>query len=427
MAEPTCRLDRFAKQGEHCMDAEWRGSLTTFGGFCLRAGDLCLKGDESRSRKVWSLISYLVLNRERDLEVEELYHALWQDKEEADISGALKTLIFRARRMMEEAGFPASAIMLRSRGIYRWNPDWKTETDAENFEALCTCCLKEDFDMEAGQEEWKKALSLYKGDFLEGTGEFAWIREKAAFYRNQYQKLVQKVCLWLLKNRRYKEAEDIADQGLELYEFCEGFEGCKILALYHMGQVEAALNRYLAATDKFYKECQITPSDKFKELYHIVRNSYFETPKDFEEILAELTAPETEGRKEEDRLGAYECEYAVFKRLFWLERRSVSRSGESVYLCLLSIERPKGGKMKTDVLYRAAEKLKNVIRDSLRASDIFARYSAGQYVVLIPGATYEKCETVMQRITQAFNRTYVRRDVGAVSHITAVLPTEQES
>ena len=76
------------------------------------------------------------------------------------------------------------------------------------------------------------------------------------------------------------------------------------------------------AMDKFYKEHQLTPSDQFKELYHLVSTSHLEEPKPFEDIAAELSEPEIPKEKQtENRFGAYECEYSVFKRLFWLERR----------------------------------------------------------------------------------------------------------
>ena len=407
------------------MEAEWKGSLDTFGGFSLSFEGLCLRDEENRSRKVWNFLGYLILNRSRELGVAEIYQMLWQDKEEENPYGALKTLVFRARRLLEEAGFPAAAMILSSKGIYMWSPQWEVKVDAEEFERLSELCLEEDFDMEAGKAQWKEALSLYKGEFLPGAGELTWVKEKREHYGSLYKKLVRKVCLWLLETRQYKAAEEIADAGLGIYEYQEEFEGCKILALYYMGQVEAALSQYLLVKDQFYKERQITPSDKFKELYHLVSASHLEEPKAFEAITEELFEPETEQEKEEEKLpGAYECEYSVFKRLFWLERRAVARSGDSVYLCLLSIERPKGGKMKPDVLSRAAERLRMVIQSSLRASDIFARYSVSQYVVLIPAATYENCEAVMARVTQAFNKGYVRRDVAAVSHVTAVLPAD---
>ena len=115
------------------MGAQEKGSLDTFGGFALSFEGLCLRDDENRSKKVWNLLSYLILNRERDLGVAELYQMLWQDKDEENPYGALKTLIFRVRRLLEEAGFPATAMVLSSKGIYRWNPDWDMKVDAEEF------------------------------------------------------------------------------------------------------------------------------------------------------------------------------------------------------------------------------------------------------------------------------------------------------
>ena len=238
-----------------------------------------------------------------------------------------------------------------------------------------------------------------------------------------------------LSHYRMKVAMELLKEGkLKVYEVADSvgysdtaYFSAQFKKVVGMGQVEAALNRYLMAMDKFYKEHQLTPSDQFKELYHLVGTSHLEEPKSFEDIAAELSEPEIPTEKQtENRFGAYECEYSVFKRLFWLERRAVARSGESVYLCLLSIERPDGRKMKADVLGRAAERMKMVIQGSLRASDIFSRYSVSQYVVLIPAATYENCEAVMERITRAFNKGYVRKDVAAVSRITAVLPADRE-
>ncbi len=160
------------------MGTQGQGSLSTFGGFALSFEGLCLREDENCSKKVWSLLSYLILNRGRDLGVAELYQILWQDKDEENPYGALKTLIFRVRRLLEEAGFPTASMILSSKGIYRWNPEWTMKVDAEEFERLSELCLREDFNMEAGKEQWKEAISLYKGEFLPGAGESVWVMEK---------------------------------------------------------------------------------------------------------------------------------------------------------------------------------------------------------------------------------------------------------
>ena len=80
--------------------------------------------------------------------------------------------------------------------------------------------------------------------------------------------------------------------------------------------------------------------------------------------------------------GAYQCEYAVFKRLVQLERRGVERSGDSVYLCLLTVGDRKGRTLKPEIQARAMERLRASIQKSLRSSDVYARYSVSQFILL---------------------------------------------
>ena len=128
---------------------------------------------------------------------------------------------------------------------------------------------------------------------------------------------------------------------------------------------------------------------------------------------------------EEKNRGAYQCEYAVFKRLVQLERRGVERSGDSVYLCLLTVGDRKGRTLKPEIQARAMERLRNVINSSLRSSDAFARYSVSQFIILLPSATYENGEQVMHRILSAFNKAYVRKDVSVSYSLNVVLPQEE--
>ena len=50
---------------------------------------------------------------------------------------ALKTLVFRVRKMLEAAGFPSQDLILSQKGAYMWNPAWETEVDTDRFESLC--------------------------------------------------------------------------------------------------------------------------------------------------------------------------------------------------------------------------------------------------------------------------------------------------
>ena len=165
----------------------------------------------------------------------------------------------------------------------------------------------------------------------------------------------------------------------------------------------------------FYRERLMTPSEHFKELYKVISSSEQEVVTDLDAIQENLgTGGAGEGH------GAYQCEYAVFKRLVQLERRGVERSGDSVYLCLLTVGDRKGRTLKPEIQARAMERLRASIQKNLRSSDVYARYSVSQFILLLSSATFENSGMVMNRILSAFNKSYVRKDV-AVNYSLDVL------
>ena len=129
--------------------------------------------------------------------------------------------------------------------------------------------------------------------------------------------------------------------------------------------------------------------------------------------------------KEEASGGAFYCEYPVFHDLFQLERRAIERTGDSIYLCLLTIGDLDGRVPKTTVLSKAMEHLNSAIRDSLRCSDVYTRYSISQYIILLPTVTMEKGEMVMKRILGNFRRLYSRKDLVVDYKLQPVLPWER--
>lgn len=389
------------------------------GGLTIRLGDQVIRDDENRSKKAWNLLSYLILNRNREVSAAELYQALWQDNTEENPYGALKTLIFRVRRMLEAAGIPAQELILSQRRIYRWNTDWDLWLDTEEFEALCAKCLEEGADPEETQESWMRALELYQGKFLPSIAEGGWASAQEALYHGLYKRLVVMVCSWLEKQEAYEQILNISRRAAAIDHFCEDFHYYRILALCQLGSKKEAAEEFHKVTESFYRERLMTPSERFKELYQVICRGLHEM-EDFSQIQDQLEQREP-GEKELDP-GAYECEYAVFKRLYQLERRGVERSGSSVYLCLLTVGNRRGGTLKPDIQMRAMDRLKVSIKDSLRSSDLFARYSVSQYTILLPGITYENSEMVMKRIVSAFNRLYVRKDVVVSYSLSPVLP-----
>ena len=66
-----------------------------FGGFTITMDEKAMCDSDNRSRKAWSLLSYLIIKRRGDVSINELFHAIWQDGVQDNPYGALKTLVFR--------------------------------------------------------------------------------------------------------------------------------------------------------------------------------------------------------------------------------------------------------------------------------------------------------------------------------------------
>ena len=126
--------------------------------------------------------------------------------------------------------------------------------------------------------------------------------------------------------------------------------------------------------------------------------------------------------QEEGTGGAFYCEYPVFHDLFQLERRAIERTGDSIYLCLLTMTDLEQAVPKRTLLTKAMEHLNTAIKTSLRCSDAYTRYSVSQFLILLPTITSEQTEQVLNRILTNFRKLYSRKDLIVSYSIQPVLP-----
>ena len=71
--------------------------------------------------------------------------------------------------------------------------------------------------------------------------------------------------------------------------------------------------------------------------------------------------------------------------------------------------------------------LGNAVTSSLRHGDVYTRYSVSQYMLLLPSASYENGEMVMQRIIRNYKKAYLRKDIIIHYSLQAVAPFESDS
>ena len=93
-------------------------SVSLLGGFALEVDGASLTDDINRSLKLWSVLAYLTLHRERAVPQSEFIELFWPDDHSSNPVNALKTLLYRIRAMLEPLFGQEIQPILSQRGAY---------------------------------------------------------------------------------------------------------------------------------------------------------------------------------------------------------------------------------------------------------------------------------------------------------------------
>ena len=93
------------------------------GQFTLRYGDRTISDSDDRSRRVWSLLAYMLYNHGRSFAQEELIHLYWSNGDKsADPGNALKSIFHRIRTALDKLQPGLGRLLIRRKaGRYFWN------------------------------------------------------------------------------------------------------------------------------------------------------------------------------------------------------------------------------------------------------------------------------------------------------------------
>ena len=172
-----------------------------------------------------------------------------------------------------------------------------------------------------------------------------------------------------------------------------------IRALLYQGRNAQALSHYENATDLLYRNLGVRACDELRGLYTKILAVECGLEMDLDVIRDQL-------RETARRPGAFVCEYGLFQEIYRLEARRSSRSGICVHLALLTVSMPDGSVPPLKQLNTTMDQLLQAISGQLRSGDVISRYSAAQYVIMLPAANLENSNRAMERVISAFYRQH---------------------
>ena len=376
--------------------------VSLLGGFRLEVDGNVLTDEVNRSQKLWNVLAYLIVHRDRNIPQSEFIELFWPDDDSANPVNALKTLLYRIRAMLEPLFGSGQQPIRSQRGSYAWNRAIACDLDTDRFEALCTQAE----GANSSREQialYRQAVALYRGDFLPKLDGQLWVVPLSAHYHALYLKAVKELASLLEEAGAYEEMGLLCMAASQIDPLDEKIHGEIITALLRQGRNAEALAHYEKATDLLYRNLGVRPSAELRALYTEIMRIEQGLETDLELIQRDL-------RETEARPGAFVCEYGFFREAYRLEARRCARNGTCVHVGLITISLPNGGVPPLKVLNTTMDLLLDVLVHSLRRGDVVSKYSGAQYVVLLPSANFEDSNMVMERIVSAFYRQH-RRNV----------------
>lgn len=370
------------------------------GQFTLRYGDRTISDSDDRSRRVWSLLAYMLYNHGRSFAQEELIHLYWSNGEKsADPGNALKSIFHRIRTALDKLQPGLGRLLIRRKaGRYFWNNVIPLSLDIEDFEAHFHAAEAAGDD-DVRLAEYQAALALYAGDPLPRMTDEIWTIPIVAYYHSLYTRAAAGAIELLEKQERTVEAVALCRRAIHIEPYQEDLYEHLMRGLLRTGDMKGAMSVYEEMSELLFAHFGVMPSETLRTLYRQATRTVNDRTLTMDEVCSQLAEPAPHG-------GAMVCEYDFFKILYRAEARSIARNGHSANICLLSVSGKDGEMLARRSLDPAMNNLQVLVQNNLRRGDVIARCSISQYIILLPQANYENSRMVADRLVSAFYRRY---------------------
>lgn len=370
------------------------------GQFTLRYGDRTISDSDDRSRRVWSLLAYMLYNHGHSFAQEELIRLYWSNSEKsADPGNALKSIFHRIRTALDKLQPGLGRLLIRRKaGRYFWNNAMPLSLDIEDFEAHFHAAEAAGDD-DVRLAEYQAALALYAGDPLPRMTDEIWTIPIVAYYHSLYTRAAAGAIELLEKQERTAEAVALCRRAIHIEPYQEDLYEHLMRGLLRTGDMKGAMSVYEEMSELLFAHFGVMPSETLRTLYRQATRTVNDRTLTMDEVCSQLEEPAPHG-------GAMVCEYDFFKILYRAEARSIARNGHSSNICLLSVSGKDGEMLARRSLDPAMNNLQVLVQNNLRRGDVIARCSISQYIILLPQANYENSRMVADRLVSAFYRRY---------------------
>ena len=366
------------------------------GGFSVTwNGKLIAGGSKANGSQFAYLLQILIHNREKGVTRDRLEELLFEDREMSNIHHALQSVIYNAKKRLEQAGLPPVGYIEQRKGVFFWTSQIEVVEDAASFDELYQKAEKAE-NLEERLALYLDACHWYTGEFLPMQAGVIWAAREARRYREAFCDCMEKATALLRAQQDYFQMEELGSYAAKVDPLAD-WEPVTMEALVSMGRYEEARKLYEDTVDYYFNEQGLRPSKKLMDQFERLGEEMMHRYAVLDQIQEDLSG------RSDSQPGGYLCTYPVFQGIYRMVERMLERGGQSVYLMLCTVVDGKGNPMKPGPKHEELSKrMGDAIRHTIRRGDALTQYGKGQFLVLLVNTTRENCTVIQKRINDRF-------------------------
>ena len=250
----------------------WPVKIYTMGRFDLLINDAPLPPQRKAKQTPLRLLKAIIALGGRDVACDKLADLLWPDADGDDAHNALRITLHRLRILL---GYPEAICLADARLTLDNRHCW---VDVRAFERLLkqadTC--KAD-DSLRKMELIKKAIALYKGEFLARECQESWTILPAEHLKSKYFKNVWWLVSYLEQQGQWDNAVAYCEEFLQLDECREDIYRNLMICYRNMGKKSEALLVYQRCQKTLSAVLGIEPSGETQTIYNAILSEKIKT------------------------------------------------------------------------------------------------------------------------------------------------------
>lgn len=222
--------------------------------------------DDWRSATELMVFKYLVSRSGHDVRKETLLDALWPDTAPDLSRRSLHKAVYSLRRKLRESQPDVDHIIL-SDDYYSVSAELHLWVDAVDFEARVAAGREREAAADLGEAlyQYERAISLYRGDYLQGSPHEDWIKEERSRLRGVYAAASYRLRELLLHEHAVTQALLLAHELLAAEPTSEDATRLSMRSYAARGQLDMAARQYLGL-ERRLRRVSAAPSEATQRL-----------------------------------------------------------------------------------------------------------------------------------------------------------------